>query len=67
MRSARPARAGKSLPRYGSTFTQWLIASGKVIKPGRILSVCSGEVIAFANREAKLVAMMQTTMMQVSA
>ena len=43
------------------------VAIGKVIKPGRTLSVCSGEVIAFANAETKLVAMMQATMMQVSA
>lgn len=43
------------------------VAVGRVVKPGRTLSVCSGEVIAFASGETKLVAMMQATMMQVSA
>jgi uncharacterized protein (TIGR00369 family) len=43
------------------------VAIGKVIKPGRTLSVCSGEVTAYANGATKLIAMMQATMMQVSA
>jgi len=43
------------------------VAVGKVIKPGRTLSVCSGEVTAYANGATKLIAMMQATMMQVSA
>lgn len=42
------------------------VAIGKVVKPGRTLSVCSGEVIAHSDGETKLVAMMQATMMQVS-
>lgn len=41
------------------------LAIGKVIKPGRTLSICSGEVTAYDNGQTKLVAMMQATMMQV--
>ena len=36
---------------------------GKVIKAGRTLAVCSGEVWAYNNGEKTLVAVMQTTMM----
>ena len=39
------------------------IAIGKVIKAGRTLAVCSGEVWAYNNGEKTLVAVMQTTMM----
>lgn len=42
------------------------IAVGKVIKPGRTLTICAGEVIAHGDGSPKLVAMMQATMMQVS-
>jgi uncharacterized protein (TIGR00369 family) len=42
------------------------VAIGKVIKPGRTLAVCGGEVNAYANGDAKPVAMMQATMMQLS-
>jgi len=38
-------------------------AVGKVIKAGRTLAVCSGEVWAYNNGEKTLVAVMQTTMM----
>jgi uncharacterized protein (TIGR00369 family) len=39
------------------------IAIGKVIKAGRTLAVCSGEVWAYDNGRETLVAVMQTTMM----
>jgi uncharacterized protein (TIGR00369 family) len=39
------------------------VAIGKVIKAGRTLAVCSGEVWATNNGEKTLVAVMQTTMM----
>ena len=39
------------------------IATGKVVKPGRTLLVCTGEAVALENGEAKLVAVMQATMM----
>lgn len=42
------------------------LAIGKVIRPGRTLFVCSGEVIAFDDGNSKLVALMQATMMQLS-
>ncbi|HLF23559.1 MAG TPA: PaaI family thioesterase [Burkholderiales bacterium] len=42
------------------------VAIGKVIKPGRTLSVCSGEVFAFDGGGTKLVALMQATMTQVA-
>ena len=41
------------------------IAIGKVIKAGRTLTVCSGEVLAFQGGESKLVALMQATMIRV--
>jgi uncharacterized protein (TIGR00369 family) len=41
------------------------VAIGKVIKPGRTLSICSGEVTAYDKGQTRLVAMMQATMMQV--
>ncbi len=39
------------------------VAIGKVIKAGRTLAVCSGEVWAYDNGKETLVAVMQTTMM----
>ena len=39
------------------------VAIGKVIKAGRTLAVCSGEVWAYNKGEKTLVAVMQTTMM----
>jgi uncharacterized protein (TIGR00369 family) len=39
------------------------VAIGKVIKAGRTLAVCSGDVWAYNNGEKTLVAVMQTTMM----
>jgi uncharacterized protein (TIGR00369 family) len=40
------------------------VAIGTVVKPGRTLTVCSGEVVAYADGETKPVALMQATMMQ---
>lgn len=41
------------------------VAVGKVIKPGRTLTVCSGEVHAIQGDSRKLICMMQATMMAV--
>lgn len=43
------------------------LAVGKVIKPGRTLTVCGGEVFALNGGERKVVALMQATMMQVAS
>lgn len=48
-------------PAHGERF----LAVGKVIKPGRTLSICSGEVTAYDKGQTRLIAMMQATMMQV--
>jgi acyl-coenzyme A thioesterase PaaI-like protein len=42
-----------------------IIARGRVIKPGRTISVCWGEVFALTGGEEKLVATMVGTMMTV--
>jgi acyl-coenzyme A thioesterase PaaI-like protein len=42
------------------------VGIGRVIKAGRTLAVCSGEVWAYSNGEKTLVAVMQTTMMTVT-
>lgn len=41
------------------------VAAGRVIKPGRTLTVCSGEVTAVSGDGEKLIAVMQATMMTV--
>lgn len=41
------------------------VAIGKVIKPGRTITVCSGEVLAYQGEESKLVAIMQATMIRI--
>ncbi len=43
-----------------------LIALGKVTKPGRTLTVCSGDVFAVKDGDKKLVATMLATMMSIS-
>jgi len=43
---------------------QKFLASGRVIKPGRTLMVCSGEVVAFQDGVETPVALMQATMMR---
>jgi uncharacterized protein (TIGR00369 family) len=50
-----PARGGK------------FVASGRVIKPGRTLMVCSGEVLAIQDGVESPVALMQATMIQLPA
>jgi len=39
------------------------IASGKVIKAGRTLTVCQGEIMAYDNGKERLIATMQSTLM----
>ncbi len=39
------------------------VARGKVVKPGRTITVCSGEVFALGSEEPKLVSTMTATMM----
>lgn len=48
-------------PAVGERF----VAIGKVIKPGRTITVCSGEVLAYQGETSKLVALMQATMIRV--
>jgi acyl-coenzyme A thioesterase PaaI-like protein len=45
-------------PAQGQTF----LTIGRVVKPGRTLTVCAGEAWAHADAEPKLVASMQATM-----
>ena len=45
-------------PAKGQTF----VAIGRVVKPGRTVTVCAGDVWAYADGERKLVATMQSTM-----
>ena len=47
-------------PAIGERF----VAIGKVIKPGRTITVCSGEVFAYQGGQSKLVALMQATMIR---
>ena len=49
-------------PAKGQTF----IAIGRVVKPGRILTVCAGDVWAHTDGERKRVATMQSTMICVT-
>lgn len=42
------------------------LARGQVVRSGRSISVCTGEVLALARGEEKLVAVMQATMMAVA-
>ncbi len=50
-------------PAVGERF----VAVGKVIKAGRTITVCAGEVFAYQAGERKLVALMQATMIRVEA
>ena len=49
-----PARGGK------------FVAIGRVIKPGRTLTVCAGDVIAIDGEARKTIAIIQTTMMKLA-
>lgn len=39
------------------------VARGRIVKPGRIITVCAGEVFAISDEEPKLVVTMSATMM----
>jgi uncharacterized protein (TIGR00369 family) len=43
------------------------IATGRVVRPGRTLTLCNGEVIAVDGESRNLVAVIQTTMMRLAA
>src|SRR6266705_3817276 len=47
-------------PARGEKFT----ATGRVIKPGRTLTVCAGEVVAIDREVSKTIAVIQTTIMR---
>jgi uncharacterized protein (TIGR00369 family) len=44
-----------------------MVARGKVVRPGRTVTVCSGDVVAIGGGEEKIVATMLTTMVTVLA
>ena len=50
-------------PAVGERF----VATGQVIKAGRTLTVCQGEVVAYLEGQPKTVALMQSTLMTVQA
>jgi uncharacterized protein (TIGR00369 family) len=67
-----PANSGVLTVEYKVNFLnpakgERFIAVGRVIKPGRTLTVCSGEVVAIDKDEQKLIATMQATMMGLSS
>jgi uncharacterized protein (TIGR00369 family) len=67
-----PANSGILTVEYKVNFLnpakgERFIAVGRVIKPGRTLTVCSGEVVAIDKDEQKLIATMQATMMGLSS
>ena len=41
---------------------QYFRAEGRVIKPGKTLTICDGKMFALANNQETLIAMMQATM-----
>jgi uncharacterized protein (TIGR00369 family) len=64
-----PADSGVLTVEYKVNFTApargaKFFAVGRVIKPGRTLTVCAGEVFATNGAEQNLVAMIQATMMR---
>jgi acyl-coenzyme A thioesterase PaaI-like protein len=64
-----PADSGVLTVEYKVNFTApargaKFLAIGRVIKPGRTLTVCAREVLATDGAEQKLVAMIQATMMR---
>ena len=67
-----PANSGVLTVEYKVNFLspakgEKFVGVGKVIKPGRTLTVCSGEVVAIEKGEEKLIATMQATMMRLSS
>jgi uncharacterized protein (TIGR00369 family) len=66
-----PAGSGVLTVEYKVNFMapargEQFIAIGRVIKPGRTLTVCNGEVFAVQNGERKAIAVIQTTMMRLA-
>ena len=49
-------------PASGDCFT----ATGRVVKPGKAITVCQGEVVASSGGQEKTVAVMQATMMSLN-
>ncbi len=43
-----------------------LVATGRVVRAGRTLTVCQGEVVAHAAGERRTVALMQATLMRMA-
>ena len=65
-----PATSGVLTAEYKVNFLspakgEMFIGIGRVVKPGRTLTVCNGEVMALEGGEQKLIAVMQATMMAV--
>jgi uncharacterized protein (TIGR00369 family) len=50
-------------PAQGAKF----VATGRVLKPGRTLTVCAGEVVAINGDDRKSIAIIQATMMRLPA
>jgi uncharacterized protein (TIGR00369 family) len=67
--SLMPSDSGVLTVEYKANFLspakgEKFIATGRVIKPGRTLTVCSGEVVAVDGGNEKIVAIMLATMMR---
>jgi uncharacterized protein (TIGR00369 family) len=65
-----PASSGVLTVEYKVNFLrpasgEKFVGIGRVIKPGRNLTVCLGEALAYEKGEGKLIAIMQATMMAV--
>ena|ERR1044072_1094421 len=65
-----PAHSGVLTVEYKVNFLrpasgEKFVGIGRVIKPGRNLTVCLGEALAYEKGEGKLIAIMQATMMAV--
>jgi len=65
-----PAHSGVLTVEYKVNFLrpasgEKFVGIGRVIKPGRNLTVCLGEALAYEKGEGKLIATMQATMMAV--
>jgi uncharacterized protein (TIGR00369 family) len=67
--SLMPSDSGVLTVEYKANFVspakgEKFIATGRVVKPGRTLTVCSGEVVAVDGGNEKIVAIMLATMMR---
>ncbi len=68
--SLMPEQAGVLTIEYKVNFLapaagEYFVARGRVVKPGRNVMVCTGEVIALQGARETTIAIMQTTMMVV--